>query len=180
MSRIGKLTVKIPENVTVVQSGQTVNVTGPKGELTTEIEPKMSLKVENGEVFIVRKIEDEDSAKYWGLTRTLLANMVAGVTEGFKKELEINGIGYRASVSGDTLTLHLGYSHPILYQIPEGIKINVEKNIILVSGIDKQKVGQVAAEIRKFRKPEPYKGKGIRYADEVVRRKSGKTAATAK
>jgi large subunit ribosomal protein L6 len=177
MSRIGKVPIKLPENVKVETQGDKVIVEGPKGSLTTTLRPKMGLSIKEGEIKVVKRVEDEETSNLYGLTRTLVANMVQGVTEGFRKELEINGIGYRASVSGDTLTLSLGYSHPIEYKAPEGIKISVEKNIVIISGIDKQKVGQIAAEIRAFRKPEPYKGKGVRYIDEVVRRKSGKTGA---
>jgi len=177
MSRIGKLPIKLPESAKVEVRGTKVVVEGPKGVLTEEIQPSIAVSVIDDQIIVKKNIENEDSAKYFGLTRTLVDNMVKGVTEGFKKELEINGIGYRASVSGDILTLSLGYSHPIEYKAPENIKIAVEKNIVIVSGADKQKVGQVAAEIRSFRQPEPYKGKGVRYAGEVVRRKSGKTGA---
>ena len=177
MSRIGKLPIKLPENVKVILTGNKVQVSGPKGELETEIRSKMTLKINEGEITVVKKMEDEETARLYGLTRTLIANMVQGVTDGFKKELEINGIGYRASVSDNILNLSLGYSHPIEFKAPDGIKINVEKNVIVIAGIDKQKVGQAAAEIRAFRKPEPYKGKGVKYVDEVIRRKSGKTGA---
>lgn len=177
MSRIGKLPIIIPENVKVTFNGRTVQVEGPKGDLVTTIRPKITLEIQADAVTVKKKVEDEESIRLYGLTRTLVANMVTGVTEGYRRELEINGIGYRASVNGENLTLSLGYSHPIEYKIPEGIKVAVEKNIIIVSGIDKQKVGQVAAEIRSFRKPEPYKGKGVKYIEEHIRRKSGKTGA---
>jgi large subunit ribosomal protein L6 len=139
------------------------------------INQKIIVNISENKIILLKKVNDRENASLYGLTRTMIANMIKGVNEGFKKELEFNGIGYRASVSGDTLTLHLGYSHPINYQAPEDIQITAEKNNIKVSGIDKQKVGQVAAEIRSFKKPEPYKGKGIKYADEVIRRKAGKT-----
>lgn len=175
MSRIGRLPIQIPNGVTVEKNGNIVKATGSKGELTYEIKDNIDVKVEDSKVFVTKNSEDLITAGLYGLTRTLIANMIQGVSEGFKKQLEINGIGYRAAVSGNKLTLSLGYSHPIDYIAPEGISISVEKNIVTVSGIDKQKVGQVAAEIRSFRKPEPYKGKGVKYVEEVIRRKAGKT-----
>lgn len=175
MSRIGKLPIAIPNGVTVTKEGNLVKVTGSKGELTYEVSENIEVAIEESQVVVTKKADDLNTAGLYGLTRTLIANMVQGVSEGFKKQLEINGIGYRAAVSGNKLTLSLGYSHPIDYIAPEGISIVVEKNIITVSGIDKQKVGQVSAEIRAFRKPEPYKGKGVKYVDEVIRRKAGKT-----
>jgi len=178
MSRIGKLPIIIPEGTSAVLSGHTLDIAGKRGELKLAINlTKLNLKIENNVITITKKIEDRESASLYGLTRTLISNMVIGVSEGFKKELEFNGIGYRASVTGQDLTLSLGYSHPIIYKVPEDIQITVEKNKITIVGTDKQKVGQVAAEIRSFRKPEPYKGKGIKYADEVIRRKAGKTGA---
>ena len=176
MSRIGKLPIIIPEGTSATISESIIIISGEKGKLSLEVNPsKLSFQIENNMIIITRKTEDRESASLHGLSRTLIANMVLGVSEGFKKELEFNGIGYRASVSGQDLTLNLGYSHPIIYQAPEEIKIVVEKNKITISGPDKQKVGQVAAEIRSYRKPEPYKGKGIKYANEVIRRKAGKT-----
>lgn len=177
MSRIGKLPILIPEQVKVSISGNTVSVIGPKGELSYDMSPKMGVKIEGNTINIVKKVQDEETVRLYGLVRTLIDNMVKGVSHGFKKELEINGIGYRASVSDNILTLNLGYSHPIEYLAQEGIKINVEKNVIVITGIDKQKVGQTAAEIRAYRKPEPYKGKGVKYVDETIKRKSGKTGA---
>jgi large subunit ribosomal protein L6 len=177
MSRIGKLPILIPEQVKVSHTGNTVSVIGPKGELSYDMSPKMGVKIEGNTINIVKKVQDEETVRLYGLVRTLIDNMVKGVSHGFKKELEINGIGYRASVSDNILTLNLGYSHPIEYLAQEGIKINVEKNVIVITGIDKQKVGQTAAEIRAYRKPEPYKGKGVKYVDETIKRKSGKTGA---
>ncbi len=177
MSRIGKLPIEIPQGITVTAEKNLIKASGSKGELNVVISPKIEVKIEESKVFVTQKVEDAESASLYGLTRTLIANMITGVSEGFKKHLEINGIGYRAAVNGDILTLHLGYSHPIDYKIPEDIHIDVQKNNLAISGADKQKVGQIASEIRSFRKPEPYKGKGIKYVDEVIRRKSGKTGA---
>lgn len=175
MSRIGKLPITIPNATEVTFENGILKVVGTKGELTQEINPKMQIDIADGMVRVIQKTNDIEAIQFHGLTRTLIANMVKGVSEGFKKELEIIGIGYRASASGNKLTLNLGYSHPIEYEIPEGIHVAVEKNIVIVSGADKQKVGQVSAEIRAFRKPEPYKGKGVKYVTEVIRRKAGKT-----
>jgi len=177
MSRIGRLPIQIPNGVTVEITGQTVKVTGPKGELSYDFSDKIAVGQVENTLVLTKKVEDPQSAELYGLTRTLIANMVKGTSEGFKKELEINGIGYRGAVSGSKLTLSLGYSHPIEYVAPNGITIAVEKNIIIVSGIDKQLVGQTSAEIRAFRKPEPYKGKGVKYVTETIRRKAGKTGA---
>lgn len=177
MSRIGKLPIEIPNGVTVTIDGNKVNVKGSKGELEQEISDNIKVEVNENVLTVSKTADDLKTAGLYGLTRTLIANMVKGVSEGFKKELEINGIGYRAAVSGNKLTLNLGYSHPIDYTAPEGIQIEVNKNVISVSGFDKQKVGQVAAEIRSFRKPEPYKGKGVKYMTEVIRRKAGKTGS---
>jgi large subunit ribosomal protein L6 len=177
MSRIGRLPITLPSGVTVEVSGQTVKVVGPKGELSYDFSNKIAVISADNTVKLTKKVEDPESAELYGLTRTLVANMVKGTHEGFKKELEINGIGYRAAVSGSKLTLNLGYSHPIEFIAPAGITITVEKNIVAISGIDKQLVGQVAANIRAFRKPEPYKGKGVKYVTETIRRKAGKTGA---
>jgi large subunit ribosomal protein L6 len=177
MSRVGRLPIILPDNVTATFEKNTFKAVGSKGELTLDINPKVNVLLEENKIIVSKKVSDREGAEQYGLTRTLIANIIKGVTEGFKKELEINGIGYRASVSGESLVLNLGYSHPIDYKIPEGIHVSVEKNIVVISGFDKQKVGQVAAEIRSFRTPEPYKGKGVKYRTEVVRRKSGKTGA---
>jgi large subunit ribosomal protein L6 len=177
MSRIGKLPIEIPQGTTVSVEKNIVRTKGSKGELEVFVNPKINVKIEDNKVFVSKNVEDRESASLYGLTRTLIANTIKGVSEGFKKHLEINGIGYRAAVNGDILTLNLGYSHPIEYRTPDGIHIDVQKSNITISGVDKQKVGQVASEIRSFRKPEPYKGKGVKYAEEVIRRKSGKTGA---
>lgn len=178
MSRIGKAPIPLPQGVELKQAGSTVEVKGPKGSLSHTIPDGISLQVADGEIHVKRKGDAKRVRSLHGLSRTLIANMVTGVTEGFEKGLEIVGIGYRAAVQGKNLQLNLGYSHPVIYPVPEGIEVEVEKqNKITVKGIDKQQVGQVAAEIRSFRKPEPYKGKGIRYVGEQVRRKAGKAKA---
>ncbi len=173
MSRIGKKSVKIPEGVQVTLEPSMIKVSGPKGELTKQIPQGVKVEVRAGEINLHSR---EGSENLWGLTRTLIYNMIEGVTSGFKKELEIVGVGYRALKEGDKLVLHLGFSHPVVIPQPEGIDFEVAKNRITVLGIDKEKVGQVAAQIRSFRKPEPYKGKGIRYIGEKVKRKAGKAA----
>ncbi len=177
MSRIGRLPITVPAGVTVEITGNNVKVVGPKGELAYTFSEKIAVVQAENVLTLSRTIEDPQSAELFGLTRTLIDNMVVGVSMGFKKELEINGIGYRAAVNGNKLVLNLGYSHPIDYIAPAGISIAVEKNIVTVSGVDKQLVGQVSAEIRGFRKPEPYKGKGVKYVTEHIRRKAGKTGA---
>ena len=177
MSRIGKMPVVIPAGVTVeIAEDNTVTVKGPKGELTRKMVPAMQISIEGNEVIVKRPNDLKQNKSYHGLTRTLIHNMVVGVSEGYKKVLEINGVGYRAQKSGNKLQLFLGYSHPIEMTDPEGIESAVEGNTITVSGINKEKVGQYAAEIREKRRPEPYKGKGIKYKEEVIRRKVGKTA----
>jgi large subunit ribosomal protein L6 len=175
VSRIGKMPITIPSGVDVKVNGERVSVKGPKGELTQMIDPLISTEVEAGNLIVTRSNESKQSRSLHGLSRSLLANMVEGVTDGFTKVLEIQGIGYRAEIKGQNLTLLLGYSHPIIFQAPPEINIAVEQNKIQVGGIDKQLVGQVASIIRAFKKPEPYKGKGIMYEGEYVRRKAGKT-----
>ena len=177
MSRIGRLPVAIPAGVTVeVAEGNKVTVKGPKGTLVRDLAPEMEIKVEAGQVVVTRPNDLKRMKSLHGLTRTLINNMIVGVTEGYQKVLEINGVGYRAAKQGKTLTLSLGYSHPVVMEDPEGVESVLEgQNKIIVKGIDKEKVGQYAAEIREKRAPEPYKGKGIKYADEVIRRKVGKT-----
>ena len=177
MSRIGRLPVAIPAGVTVeVGEGNKVTVKGPKGTLVRELAPEMEIKVEGAEVVVTRPNDLKRMKSLHGLTRTLINNMVVGVSTGYQKVLEVNGVGYRAAKSGNKLTLNLGYSHPVEMIDPEGVETTVEgQNKIVVKGIDKEKVGQYAAEIRDKRRPEPYKGKGIKYADEVIRRKVGKT-----
>ena len=175
MSRIGLKPIEIPAGVDVKVDGTTVTVKGPKGELTRNVHPNMAVAVEGNEVIVKRPNDEKENKSLHGLTRTLIHNMVLGVTEGFKKNLEVNGVGYRASKAGKKLTLNLGYSHPVEMEDPEGLESEVQDNKIIIKGIDKEKVGQYAAEIRDKRRPEPYKGKGIKYADEVIRRKVGKT-----
>ncbi|NPA58234.1 MAG: 50S ribosomal protein L6 [Aquificae bacterium] len=176
MSRIGKKPIDIPNGVQVnVEPDNHVVVKGPKGQLEGDFHKDLKIKVENNQIIVERPNDSAFMKAIHGTTRALIANMVKGVTEGFTVELEIVGIGYRAQMKGKTLELQLGYSHPVIYEPPEGIQIAVEGNIIKVSGIDKQKVGQVAAEIREFRKPDPYKGKGIRYKGEVLKLKPGKS-----
>ena len=176
MSRIGRLPVAIPAGVTVeVAANNVVTVTGPKGTLVKELPVEMEIKVEGEEVVVTRPSDLKKMKSLHGLTRTLINNMVVGVTNGYEKVLEVNGVGYRAAKQGKKLTLNLGYSHPVEMEDPEGLESTVDGNKIIVSGISKEKVGQYAAEIRDKRRPEPYKGKGIKYVDEVIRRKVGKT-----
>ena len=176
MSRIGRMPVAIPAGVTVeIAEGNKVTVKGPKGTLVRELPHEMEIKIEDGHVIVSRPNDLKRMKSLHGLTRTLIHNMTIGVSEGYTKTLEVNGVGYRAAKAGKTLTLNLGYSHPVEMEDPEGIETKVDGNKIVVSGISKEKVGQYAAEIRDKRRPEPYKGKGIKYADEVIRRKVGKT-----
>ena len=179
MSRIGRTPIVIPSNVTVtIGDDNKVTVKGPKGELSRTLHKDMKVTMEDGQIKIERPSEEKKHKSLHGLTRTLINNMVIGVSTGFKKELSIIGVGYKATLAGNKLTLNLGYSHPIVYQVPEGIKLTVgQDNKILVEGSDKQLVGETAAQIRRFRPPEPYKGKGIRYTDERVIIKVGKSAS---
>lgn len=196
MSRVGKKPILIPEDVEVKIEGQKITIKGSKGELSLGIQPEIKIEMEAQKLLLKPKIEtaegprpfSEKNGAYgagketraiWGTTRAILTNMLKGVTEGYEKKLEIEGLGYRAQLSGDNLLLYVGFSHPVEIQAPSGIKFSVEKNIITVFGIDKHLVGQIAANIRKVKPPEPYKGKGIRYLGEVIRRKVGKKAATA-
>ena len=181
MSRIGRKPVPLPKGVTAQVEGRTITVKGPKGEISRMIHPELALGVEDDTV-VVRRPSDETRHKaLHGLTRTLVANMVDGVTKGFAKSLEIQGVGYKAESNPFGVQLVLGFSHPVPYHAPKGIKISVDNNVLIkVEGIDKELVGQVAAELRAVRPPEPYKGKGIRYVGEQVRRKAGKTAQAAK
>ena len=181
MSRIGKLPVAVPNGVDVKINDGEVSVKGPKGELSQRVLEFVTLKLEDGKVLVERKGDAKEHRSAHGLTRTLVNNMIEGVSKGFRKSLEIQGVGYRAAKSGEALNLTLGYSHPVSYSPPKGITLSVEgTNKIHVDGIDKQQVGQVAAEIRELRAPEPYKGKGIRYAGEVVRKKLGKAGKAGK
>ena len=176
MSRIGKMPIAVPAAVTVeIAENNKVTVKGPKGTLTRELPREMTITLENSEIVITRPDDQKKTRALHGLTRALLNNMVVGVHEGFEKKLEVNGVGYRAAKKGNTLALTLGYSHPVELEDPEGLESEVQDNKIIIKGIDKEKVGQYAAEIRDKRRPEPYKGKGIKYADEVIRRKVGKT-----
>ena len=176
MSRIGRMPIAIPAGVTVeVAENNHVSVKGPKGTLERTLPVEMDINVEGSEVVVTRPNDLKKMKSLHGLTRTLINNMVVGVTEGYTKTLEVNGVGYKASKAGNKLTLNLGYSHPVEMIDPAGLESEVQDNKIIVKGIDKEKVGQYAAEIRDKRRPEPYKGKGIKYADEVIRRKVGKT-----
>ncbi|MBR9863702.1 50S ribosomal protein L6 [Neptunicoccus cionae] len=175
MSRIGKKPVELPSGVTASVSGQTVEVKGPKGARTFKATDDVTLSVEENGVLVTPRGKSKRARQQWGMSRTQIANLVTGVTEGFKKELEINGVGYRAQMQGNTLKLALGLSHDVEYKVPEGITVTAPKPTeIIVEGIDQQVVGQVAANIRQYRKPEPYKGKGIKYKDEYIFRKEGK------
>ncbi len=182
MSRIGKQPIEVPNGVTVEIQGQKVTVKGPKGELIREIHPNMKAELQENLLIVSRPNEQKMNRALHGLTRSLLSNMVEGVTKGFEKKLEIVGVGYRAQANKNKITMTLGYSHPIEYVAEQGIEISMDedkKNIITVSGIDKEVVGETAAKIRSFRKPEPYKGKGIKYMGEHIQRKAGKAAGSA-
>ena len=175
MSRIGKRPVELPSGVTASLSGQTVEVKGPKGTRTFTATDDVTIAIEDNAVSVEPRGKSKRARQQWGMSRTMVSNMVTGVTEGFKKELEINGVGYRAQMQGNTLKLNLGYSHDVDYVAPEGVTVTAPKpTIIIVEGIDQQLVGQAAANIREWRKPEPYKGKGIKYKDEYIFRKEGK------
>ena len=175
MSRIGKKAVAVPSGVTANIEGQTVKVKGPKGALSVVLPDEVAVKLDGAQIKLDPRQETKRARSQWGTSRTLVANLIAGVTKGFEERLEINGVGYRAAVQGKNLQLALGYSHDVIYPIPEGISIATPRPVeIVVTGSDRQKVGQVAAEIRKFRPPEPYKGKGVKYADERIFRKEGK------
>ena len=176
MSRIGKMPIAVPAGVTVdIAENNKVTVKGPKGELSRALAPEMEIKMDGDTITVTRPNDLKRNRALHGLTRTLLNNMIIGVTDGYTKTLEVNGVGYRAAKQGKKLVLNLGYSHPVEMEDPEGLETKVEDNKIVVSGIDKEKVGQYAAEIRSTRAPEPYKGKGIKYDYEVIRRKVGKT-----
>ncbi len=175
LSRIGKLPIEIPSGVTITVDSGDVTVEGPKGKLTQFITPAVNVKIEDGVFTVAPKDESKEARSQHGLMRALVNNMVIGVTKGFEKKLEVNGVGFRVNGGGNSLEMSLGFSHPVKYQAPEGVELKVEKMNITVSGISKQQVGQVAAEIRSLKKPEPYKGKGIKYADETILRKAGKT-----
>ena len=181
MSRIGRMPITVPEGVDVKIDGNTITVKVKNGTLTRDIHPAMKVAMEGNTITVTRPNDEKQNRSLHGLTRSLINNMVIGVTEGYKKVLEVNGVGYRVNKQGKTLTMNLGYSHPVIVEETGDIKIDVEgTNKIIISGPDKQKVGQFAAEVREKRPPEPYKGKGIKYADEVIRRKEGKTGAKKK
>lgn len=176
MSRVGKKVIQIPSKTSVVYKNRELVVKGEKGTLNRTIHPAVELAIEDDKISVTIEKEDRKTRSIQGLTRSLVANMVDGVSKGFEKTLEIHGIGYRAEMKGKSLVLNLGYSHPIDFPMPEGISASVDKNnVIKIAGIDKERVGQTAASIRKLRKPEPYKGKGVKYADERIQRKAGKT-----
>ena len=175
MSRIGKKPVELPSGVSATIDGNTVTAKGPKGELKYVVNDEVLVKLEEGAIQVDPRGNSKDARSKWGMTRTIISNLIDGVNEGFEKRLEINGVGYRAAMQGKNLQLALGFSHDVLFEVPEGVEITTPKPTeIVIKGIDKQKVGQVAAEIRKYRSPEPYKGKGVKYADETIFRKEGK------
>ena len=174
MSRIGKQPIAIPAGVTITVGAQNITVAGPKGSLTVPLQPHVNVAVEDNQILVTRSDDEPKSRAWHGLQRALLNNAVQGVTKGFEKKLEINGVGFRLSGGGKSIEMALGFSHPVKYQAPDGVELKTDKMTITVSGIDKQQVGQVAAEIRALKKPEPYKGKGIKYVDEVILRKAGK------
>ncbi len=179
MSRIGKKIITIPSSVTVQMANNDISVKGPKGELNMTIHSDMDIEVKDGIITVSpRKYASKKASAIWGLSRTRIANMVIGVTDGFEKILEFEGIGYRVNLEGSCLVMQLGFSHPIRFDAPRGIMFAVVKNTITISGIDKELVGEIAARIRALKKPEPYKGKGIRYRGEIIRRKAGKKAVT--
>lgn len=179
MSRIGKKPIEIPAGIEVKLEGNTVTVKGAKGELSREFRPEVKIEIKDNIITTSISSEEKLSKALWGLTRVLIFNMIIGVSEGFEKKLEIQGVGYKAEIQGEKINLSMGYSHPVILDIPKGLTTIVEKNIITITGINKEDVGQFAANIRKVRKPEPYKGKGIRYVGEYVRRKVGKKVAGA-
>jgi len=178
MSRLGKLPIKIPNGIQVSIDKGILTVKGAKGELKQELHPAIVVNINNDEIVVsVKDTEDKKQRSLWGLFRALINNMVVGLSDGYEKKLEIKGVGYKAAVSGNNLNLSLGFSHPVIFPLPAGISATVENNVISIKGFDKQLVGEISAQIRKFREPEPYKGKGIKYSDEVVRRKAGKAAS---
>ncbi len=175
MSRVGKRAVAVPSGITANVEGQTVKIKGPKGALSVVLPDDVTVKLDAGQIMVDPRIETKRARSQWGTSRSLIANLIAGVSKGFEQRLEINGVGYRAAVQGKNLQLALGYSHDVVYPIPDGITIATPRPVeIVITGIDRQKVGQVAAEIREYRPPEPYKGKGIKYAAERIFRKEGK------
>lgn len=180
MSRIGKKPIPIPDDVEVKIEGQTIRVKGPKGEISQEIRPEIKVEIKGNQIILSPQISSKKTKAFWGTSRVLISNMISGVKEGYERKLEIIGIGYKASLEGEDLILQMGFTHPVRIKAPEGIKFKIEKNIITVSGIDKRLVAQTAANIRKVKPPEPYKGKGIKYFGEYIRRKVGKKAVATK
>jgi large subunit ribosomal protein L6 len=180
MSRVGKKPILIPQGVQVQIEGKKIMVKGPKGELKRELRPEIKVEVKDNQVRVLPEIESKQTKALWGLSGALVANMIKGVLDGYEKKLEIEGLGFKAQLEGSSLFLSVGFSHPIKIEAPEGIKFSVEKNIITVSGADKELVGQTAAAIRKVKRPEPYKGKGIKYFGEQIRRKVGKKVVATK
>jgi large subunit ribosomal protein L6 len=176
MSRIGRKPITVPAGVTVELAGRHVKVTGPKGTLELDLMPGINVEQGEGVLNVTKTVETPETQRSYGLMRTLVDNMVVGVSQGFTRALEINGVGFRAAVAGNSINLSLGFSHPVVFELPQGVEAKVEKNVITLSGYDKQVVGQAAANIRALKKPEPYKGKGIKYVEERIRRKAGKTA----
>ena len=175
MSRIGKKAVAVPQGVDAKLDGRDLTIKGPKGELSMTFVEDVDVKLEDGNISVLPVGDSKRARSMWGMQRTLASNLIEGVTDGYSKTLQLVGVGYRAAVQGNVITLQLGYSHDVVYPIPEGISINCpDQTTVVISGINKQRVGQVAAEIRKWRKPEPYKGKGVKYADEFIFRKEGK------
>ena len=178
MSRIGRKILPVPKGVTLVQKPGLVSVKGPKGELTKAVPTGITIKAEADKITVLRADDERQNRSKHGLMRAHLANMVKGVTEGWTRELEINGVGYRAEVAGDTINMALGYSHPVVFKLPKGVTAKVDKNKVTLSSADRDLVGQTAAKVRELRPPEPYKGKGVKYAEEVIKKKVGKAGAT--
>jgi len=176
MSRIGRKPITIPTGVTVELSGRHIKVAGPKGTLELDILEGINVEQKDGVLNVTKAVETPETGRLYGLMRTLIDNMVVGVSTGFTRALEINGVGFRAAVAGNVINLSLGFSHPVIFNLPQGVEAKIEKNVITLSGFDKQLVGQVAANLRALKKPEPYKGKGIKYVEEQIKRKAGKTA----
>ena len=178
MSRLGKLPIILPTGTSAVLNKGVLTVSGPKGELQQAVHQSINVAIEDDRLLVsIDDKENNQQRAFWGLFHKLFGNMVIGVSQGYEKKLEINGVGYRAALDGQKLTLNLGFSHPVVFILPEGIQGKVEENIVTIAGIDKQLVGEIAAQIRRKKKPEPYKGKGIKYIDEIIRRKVGKTSA---
>jgi large subunit ribosomal protein L6 len=176
MSRVGKKPIELPSGVSAQVAGTTITVKGPKGQLERPLHPAIKVAVEGNQITCLRTAEDGPSRAAHGLMRALIANMTQGVSQGFERKLEINGVGYRAEVSGKNLVMQLGFSHPVEFPLPDGVAAKVDKNVVTLSGIDKEKLGLAAAKVRSFRPPEPYKGKGVKYMEETILRKEGKAA----